>query len=307
MYDIIENDIYMSKIYRYKTRYAEMICKKCGSDLKEGELVCSSCGEETEKSTEEQIAEKPLVTAEKSEEVQNEIKTTLKDKVDNFLAMVKKKTNARSILDDEVAFSLGEKKLAVKYFFLAICSLLLITFWFAKNVSFKLGYLDAIELIGFDFGPLRFSLNDFVRVLSSVENILSVIGEIEISDIPPKLLTVLSVISVTYTIATIAVCIAPAFAFLALLHGSFTKKLWVTVVSRLLIFGFIIHFGYFFLLKIGVGALSAELESDIVLSMSFAGVVLILLYIIAFIIIRSIKKQLKGEQEVRVRAKVSGE
>ena len=261
-----------------------MTCKNCGAELSEEKEDCPLCGAHNGRA--------------------NKVSAPVKTALNSFLDAAKKKTGARSLLSDTESFSQEEKTLIGKHFLVLICSFLIMVLWFLKTWTLSLPDIDLLEEIGVSLSSLNFSLNDLAQSFLMTESFLAQF--VDVLEIPPELLTILKTIGILHIITTVLVCIAPLFSLVPILHGSVSKKLWVKV-SRLCIrtaFGF--YLLIFLALKLIIMAMKTEIETNVSLGLRFSGFLLVLLFVIALMAIRSIRLQIKEDEVIKRRQMQKG-
>ena len=248
-----------------------MFCKNCGCKLNDGDTVCSVCGSPVNVKQEDVEAVSTKI------ELPSENKAVVKHK--------KRRIKLNSCFDDTHPRTSIETALSNKYFFMTICTFLLIIFWLMKTIKIFIPEIDGILM-----GKLAISLNDIFSggtvIFNAIKNtgLLSELPEVEF---------LLTVIGGLYKFATILVAITPIFVILPLLQRSVTKRLWVILTRICLIISFVIHMNYFLVIKIAVALLASEANSKLKVGFNFAGFIFLFLYITAFVLLHFISRDLR--------------
>ncbi len=284
-----------------------MICEKCGHQLNDTDASCPICNNTTETQSDYNV------------ENTNSKNKKLGEKISEFFSGIAKKLGIKSIFDDTVARTTSEKKTASRYMILLFCSITLIFLWFSFNTSFSLSLIslnEELELVDqatlYEFGiqDVEFSTS-MGKVLSALSSLEQFIGDPssnpEAVEGTKTFITIINIVSIIYTIVSIALIISPFITLLALLKRKTNAKVYIKIESWCFALSFTIHTLLFLIFKLffmilnqGYKDSTASTTNPFNISYSF---IFLVLFIVSFVLIHSIKKTIKNASASSVSVK----
>ncbi len=267
-----------------------MICKNCGKELNEGDTTCPSCNT---------VVESENLT---SPNTQTKTKGTFIQKISNFLVVTKNRLHITSIFDESISRTPLERKIYSKYFILLICSFLLVLLWSSNSIKISIPLSSVGEEL-----KLSLSMKQIFNGVSwgktLIKSTSDAFAQTELETINTVML-ILSVITLIYNFATMAISISPFFLLWPMLTRS-TSKRWLIMEIVCLSCSFIIHFSFFLVIKFGsmlingafmdtMGGISnGELGSSGIfkIGLNFTGFLFVSLYVVTFVMIVSTLKE----------------
>ena len=267
-----------------------MFCKNCGTQLNENDLVCPKCNTN--------VSDEPSKENENNFSQNNTV--NIKEQIILYAKKIKEKLNLKSIFDDSITRSPLEKKISSKYFFIMICTFILIFFWSANTMHFSIPLTDEFELVDYSTSLKQlFSGVSWIKgMLNSSEGFVQDYFDGTELQTVKNITLILSIIVFIYNFATLCIFISPLFMLFPLFQRSVNKGIWLTLETVCLLSSFVIHFGFFILLKLGVmligGGLSDVSSSkiDFNLGLNFNSLIFIFVFGLAFAFIILAKKDL---------------